>query len=74
MREWLVALRNEQGLAAQDVAKALSITPAYYSLIESGKRQKKMDITLVFAIAKLFGVSVEHVIELENSSIGQGGE
>lgn len=69
MRGWLIALRNEQKCTAQDVAEQLGISPAYYSMIESGKRQKKMDITLMYGISKVFNIPIEKIVEHENSEM-----
>lgn len=66
MRDWLIALRNEQKRSAAEIAKELDVSPAYYSMIERGKRQKKMDITLVAKLAQIFGVSVETIISKED--------
>ena len=63
MREWLIKLR---GNASQgDIAKKLGITQQYYSYIENGERQKKMDIQICEKIAQVFGISVEDVIKFE---------
>lgn len=52
MREWLIKLR---GNASQgDIAKKLGITQQYYSYIENGERQKKMDIQICEKIAHVF--------------------
>lgn len=65
MRSWLITLRNEQKMTAQEVADKLGVSGAYYSMIENGKRQKSMDITLVSKLAEIFGVSIQHIINLE---------
>lgn len=65
MREWLITLRNEQNLSAAQVAKELDVSAAYYSMIEKGKRQKKMDITLVSRLAQIFGISMDAIVEFE---------
>ena len=63
MREWLIKLR---GNASQgDIAKKLGITQQYYSYIENGERQKKMDIQICEKIAHVFEISVEDVIKFE---------
>ena len=63
VREWLIKLR---GNASQgDIAKKLGITQQYYSYIENGERQKKMDIQICEKIAHVFGISVEDVIKFE---------
>lgn len=59
MREWLKTLRKDNNLTAAEMADKLGISESYYSLIENGERQKKMDIVLVTRIAEAlysFGV------------------
>lgn len=63
VREWLKKLRGE--MSEQDAAKKLGITQQYYNLIETGKRQKKMDIQLCEKIAKIFKVDIHTIIDWE---------
>lgn len=65
-REYLKKLRAEKGLSMQAAGEALGISKQYYEMIESGERQKKMDVTLVAKIAGLFGVSIEDVVTEEH--------
>ena len=67
MREWLKTLRTENGLSMKDVAQKLDISESYYSMIESGERQKKMDLVLVTGIAAVFGKSAADIIALEQA-------
>lgn len=64
MREWLIKLRGET--SQEDIAKKLGITQQYYSYIETGERQKKMDIQICEKIACVFNISVADVIRYEN--------
>lgn len=65
MRQYLVSLRNEHGYSQQDVADRLNISRQYYQMIETGERQKKMDISLASSIATLYGISVMDVEKFE---------
>lgn len=56
MREYLMRLRKQNNFSENDMAKKLHITEQYYQMIESGTRQKKMDITLIVALANTFNV------------------
>ena len=67
MRHYLVSLRNEHGYSQQDVADKLNISRQYYQMIESGERQKKMDISLASGIATLYGISVMDVENFEKA-------
>lgn len=65
MRDWLLSARQEKGMTQLDVAKRLDISEAYYSYIESGDRQKKMDIALAAKMSVIFGIPLETIVELE---------
>ena len=65
MRYWLLSARQEKGMTQLDVAKRLDISEAYYSYIESGDRQKKMDIALAAKMSVIFGIPLETIVELE---------
>ena len=67
MRDWLKNLRIEKGLTMRDMGEKLCISESYYSMIESGDRQKKMDLTVVSGIASIFGLPIAQVIELEQA-------
>lgn len=58
MRQYLVDLRLQHGLSQQDVANRLGISRQYYQMIESGERQKHLDLSLASSFAVLYGVSV----------------
>ncbi len=66
MREYLKKMREEKGLTLQDVADRIGITRQYYQMIESGERQRKMDITLVKSISEIFGIPLERVVNEED--------
>lgn len=72
MREYLKRLREEKGLSMQEIADMLDISRQYYQMIESGERQKKMDITLVKGISTVLNVSLESIIEEENRIMETG--
>lgn len=65
MRTWLKEKRTGKGLTMAKMAEELSLTESYYSRIESGDRQKKMDILLVGRIASVLDMPVADIIELE---------
>lgn len=66
MRDWLREMRTEKGMTQQEVAKQLDLSEAYYSYIESGERQKKMNIALAAKLSVVFGIPMEQIIEYEN--------
>lgn len=65
MREWLKAKRTEKGLTMAQMAEKLSITESYYSYIEAGERQKKMDVSLVGKLSAALDIPVEEVFRQE---------
>lgn len=67
MRDWLKEARLKQRLTQKQMADALGITEAYYSRIESGDRQKKMDVSLAISIGNILGMSVQEVIDAEEA-------
>lgn len=66
MRTYLKQLRENRGLTQKDTAEQLDISEPYYQMIEAGKRQKRMDISLVAKIATLFRVTLDFILEEEN--------
>lgn len=67
MREWLKEKRTERGLTMKQMAAQLEITESYYSLIESGERQKKMDISFAKKLSEILDMPAERIFELEAS-------
>lgn len=65
MRDWLKDLRIQSGLSQKQMGEKLGISESYYCTIESGERQKRMDIMLASSLATLFGISVAEVCEYE---------
>lgn len=65
MREWLKAKRTEKGLTMAQMADKLSITESYYSYIEAGERQKKMDVSLVGKLSSALELPVEEIFRNE---------
>ena len=65
MREWMKEKRTEKGLTMREAAEKLDISEAYYSYIESGERQKNMDITLVAKLSVIFSIPIQQIVELE---------
>lgn len=52
-----------------EMAQKLDISLGYYSLIESGKRQQKMDVTLLTKISSTLGVQLADAASFEAKSI-----
>ncbi len=65
MRDWMKDARSKTGKTMAEVAETLGISESYYCLIEAGERQKKMDITLVTKLSKIFSLSIQQIVEFE---------
>lgn len=65
MRTYLKEMRTAANLTMQEIADKFNISRQYYEMIESGERQRKMDITLIAKISGLFNVPMEKIIEHE---------
>ncbi len=77
MRKYLENLRKEKHETQQDVANALGITRQYYSQIEAGTRQKKMDTMIISALSAHFNVSAAQIFCWEQDlmlAVTEGGE
>lgn len=72
-RDYLIQLRGQRNESQQDVANALGITRQYYSLIENGDRQKRMDVMLIASLANHFGVPIAEIVSLEQTVCGTPG-
>lgn len=67
MRDWLKSLRQDRGWTQAQTAEKMDVSESYYSYIESGERQKKMDIVVISKLADIFNLTIPEIIELESS-------
>lgn len=65
MREYLAEYRRKRNESQQNVASALGISRQYYNMIESGERQRRMDMLLITGLANHFGVAVTTIVDHE---------
>lgn len=70
MRQYLRNLRERFGFTQLEVSKKLNVSESYYSLIETGERQKKLSMDMAQKLAQVFGVSLEYICEQENGLRG----
>lgn len=66
MREWLKEKRQAAGLTMAQMAEKIGVTESSYSKIESGERQKRMDIDIARLLASAFGVTVDEIATFES--------
>lgn len=67
MRDYLINMRKDSGQTCKEVGEKLGITESYYLMIEQGKRQQNMDITLVVKLADVFNTSISAIVSSELS-------
>ena len=63
-REWLKNLRTENGLTVTEAARKLDLSQPYYSLIEAGERQKRLELSLAAKIADLYHITIDKIRQL----------
>ena len=66
-RQYLIDLRKSKNESQQEVADSIGISRQYYSFIESGERQKQMDITLATRLARHFSVDISFIVSREDA-------
>lgn len=66
MREWLKEKRQAAGLTMAQMAEKIGVTESSYSKIESGERQKRMDIDIAQLLAFAFGLTVDDIATFES--------
>lgn len=64
-REWLQTARADAGLTQQKMSEILGISESYYGYIETGKRQKTLDLMMAEKIGNVLHMSVKKIAELE---------
>ena len=52
-------------MSQEEVAKIMGISQNYYSYIESGDRQKDLNLSIVHELSKALGLTVEQILEEE---------
>lgn len=65
MRHYLKKSRIKKKLTQQQMAEKLDISLSYYCQIESGERQKDLDLSIATKLAEIFNVTVEWIAEQE---------
>lgn len=73
MRNWLREAREAKGMTMAEMAQKLEVSEGYYCLIESGKRQQKMDVTLLDRISFALGIPLADAVSQETAKSKEGG-
>lgn len=64
-RIYLTNTREEKKMSKLTVANMMGISRNYYHYIETGERQKNLDLSLILKLSKVFDVSVDFIIAEE---------
>lgn len=59
VREYLIEAREKAGLTQQDVANRIGISRQYYQMVETGERQKRMDLSLAGGLSVVLNIYKE---------------
>lgn len=65
MREYLKELRQKKSLSQQAVADKIGVVQSYYTMIETGERQKDMSLSVMEKLSQVFGVTIDYIISQE---------
>lgn len=68
MRDWLQKARQDKSLTQQQLAEKLGISESYLAYIESGARQKKLDLEMASKLASILGLNIQQIVKYENQS------
>lgn len=66
MRNYLKELRRNKSISGAEIAKRLSVSRQYYSMIENGTRQNKLRMEVAYKLSEILGIPLSKFIELEN--------
>lgn len=66
MRDWLQKARQDKSLTQQQLAEKLGISESYYAYIESGARQKKLDLATASKLSSILGLSIQQIVKYES--------
>lgn len=67
VREYLIEAREKAGLTQQDVANRVGISRQYYQMIETGERQKKMDLSLAGGLSAILNIPITEIVQKESA-------
>lgn len=68
MREYLIEAREKAGITQQDVANRIGISRQYYQMVETGKRQKRMDLSLAGVLSVVLNIPIAEIVQRESAA------
>lgn len=70
MRDYLIKARNAAGLTQLEASKRLFISQNYLSNLETGKRQKSLNVATLKVFSKIYNVPLVDLILAEEAYCG----
>lgn len=68
VREYLIEAREKAGLTQQDVANRIGISRQYYQMVETGERQKRMDLSLAGSLSEVLNIPIAEIVQRESAA------
>lgn len=68
VREYLIEAREKAGLTQQDVANRIGISRQYYQMVETGERQKRMDLSLADVLSVVLNIPIAEIVQRESAA------
>lgn len=68
VREYLIEAREKAGLTQQDVANRIGISRQYYQMVETGERQKRMDLYLAGVLSVVLNIPIAEIVQRESAT------
>lgn len=68
VREYLIEAREKAGLTQQDVANRIGISRQYYQMVETGERQKRMDLPLAGVLSVVLNIPIAEIVQRESAT------
>lgn len=68
VREYLIEAREKAGLTQQDVANRIGISRQYYQMVETGERQKRMDLYLAGVLSVVLNIPIAEIVQKESAT------
>ena len=68
VREYLIEAREKAGLTQQDVANRIGISRQYYQMVETGERQKRMDLPLAGGLSVVLNIPIAEIVQRESAA------
>lgn len=68
VREYLIEAREKAGLTQQDVANRIGISRQYYQMVETGERQKRMNLSLAGGLSVVLNIPIAEIVQRESAA------